>query len=73
MKQSHDPEQVTKPLDVARQAAWAGAGSGTYAAARLRSDMFKILLLCFPSLDRKSFSKVISCVARCTAQSGSYT
>lgn len=31
MKQSHDPEQVTNPLDVVRQAAWIGVGTGTYA------------------------------------------
>ena len=29
MKQPYDFEQVTKPVDVAREAAWIGVGSGT--------------------------------------------
>lgn len=30
MKQPYDPEQVTNPLHVATQAAWAGGGTGMY-------------------------------------------
>jgi hypothetical protein len=48
MKAKYDPEQVTQPLEVARQALYVGGASGTHMAI---SPFHRLSLHCNPVLE----------------------